>query len=235
MGRAHEVRAKSMAATAAKRSALFMRASKEIYMAAKSGVPDPNSNLALRSAIEKWKGQQVTKDVIERAIQKAKGGSAEHYEAGRYEFFGPGGSYVIVDTLTDNVNRALTDVRAAVTKRGGHMGQVSYNFTQHGVIVFKSTDKNKIEEELILGDVDVREVNLDGEYIEVLVNPTYLNKAKEVLKGLGINEYESCEISMIPNEYIVISDPEELQKFKDMLNALDEVTDVQEVYHNVNL
>ena len=79
MGRAHEVRAKAMAATAAARSALFMRASKEIYMAAKSGVPDPDSNLALRSAIEKWKSQHVTKDVIERAIQKAKGGSAESY------------------------------------------------------------------------------------------------------------------------------------------------------------
>lgn len=235
MGRAHEVRAKSMAATAAKRSALFMRASKEIYMAAKSGVPDPNSNLALRSAIEKWKSQQVTKDVIERAIQKAKGGSGEHYESGRYEFFGPGGSLIIVDTLTDNVNRALTDVRTAATKHGGRMGQVSYNFTQAGLLVFKGAGKDKIEEALILGDVDVREVNEDNGMIEVIVNPTYLAKAKEVLKTVNIIEFDTCEITMIANEMITLDNPEDKQKFQALLDAFDDVSDVQAVYHNVNL
>ena len=150
MGRAHEVRAKAMAATAAARSALFMRASKEIYMAAKSGVPDPDSNLALRSAIEKWKSQHVTKEVIERAIQKAKGGSAESYEQGRYEAFGPGGSLFIVDTLTDNTNRALTSVRTAITKKGGHMGSVKFNFTETGIFAFKGTNRDEIEETLIL-------------------------------------------------------------------------------------
>ena len=101
MGRAHEVRAKKMAATSAAKSALYMRASKEIYMAAKSGEPDPNSNLALRAVLEKYKGQGVTKEVIERAINKAKGGEVTAYEAGRYEGFGPGSSAIIVDTLTD--------------------------------------------------------------------------------------------------------------------------------------
>ncbi len=235
MGRAHEVRAKSMAATAAKRSALFMRASKEIYMAAKSGVPDPNSNLALRSAIEKWKSQQVTKDVIERAIQKAKGGSGEHYEAGRYEFFGPGGTFFIVDTLTDNVNRALTDVRTVFTRNGGHMGSVSYNFTEQGVISFKGTGKDKIEEALILGDVDVREVTEEDGYIEVLVNPTFLNKAKEILKGLNITEFETAEISMIANEIVEVTDPEAKERINRIIDALDEVSDVQEVYHNAKL
>ena len=235
MGRAHEVRAKSMAATAAKRSALFMRASKEIYMAAKSGVPDINANLALRSAVEKWKSQQVTKDVIERAIQKAKGGSGEHYEAGRYEFFGPGGSLFIVDTLTDNVNRALTDVRSVFTKRGGHMGSVSFNFTEQGVLVFKGAKKDQVEETLILGDVDVREVNEDGEFIEALVSPTDLNKAKEVLKGINVTEFETAEIQMIANEIIQVTDPEAKDKINQILDALDEVSDVQEVYHNVEL
>lgn len=117
MGRAHEVRAKAMAATAAKRSALFMRASKEIYMAAKSGVPDPDSNLALRSAIDKWRGQNVTRDVIDRAIEKAKGGSAEAYTEGRYEAFGPGGSLFIIDTLSDNSNRAWIEVKTIVAKK----------------------------------------------------------------------------------------------------------------------
>ncbi|NLB49055.1 MAG: YebC/PmpR family DNA-binding transcriptional regulator, partial [Erysipelotrichia bacterium] len=122
MGRHFEVRAKSMAATAAKKSALYMRASKEIYIAAKSGVPDPNSNLALRSAIDKWKGQSVPKDIIDRAIKKAIGGEIENYIEGRYEAFGPGGSFVVVDTLSDNVNRALSDVRTVISKKGGHLG-----------------------------------------------------------------------------------------------------------------
>ena len=171
MGRAHEVRAKAMAATAAARSALFMRASKEIYMAAKSGVPDPDSNLALRSAIEKWKGQHVTKEVIERAIQKAKGGSAESYEQGRYEAFGPGGSLFIIDTLTDNTNRALTEVRTAITKKGGHLGSVIFNFTETGIFDFAGNNRDEVEETLILSDVDVREVTEEDGVIEVLVGP----------------------------------------------------------------
>ena len=130
MGRAHEVRAKAMAATAAARSSLFMRASKEIYMAAKSGEPDPAMNLALRSAIEKWKGQNVTKDVIERAIQKAKGGSAESYTAGRYEFMAQNNASLIVDTLSDNANRAYVAVRTIVTKKGGKQSSVLFNFTE---------------------------------------------------------------------------------------------------------
>ena len=114
MGRAHEVRAKKIAQTNAAKSALYNRASKEIYLAAKSGVPDPNENLALRSAIEKWKAQHVTRDVIDRAIDKAKSKDAAAFVAGRYEGFGPGGVAIMVDTLTDNEKRAFAAVRAAV-------------------------------------------------------------------------------------------------------------------------
>lgn len=233
MGRAHEVRAKAMAATAAARSALFMRASKEIYMAAKSGEPDPDSNLALRSAIEKWKSQHVTKDVIDRAIQKAKGGSAESYVAGMYEAFGPGGSYFIVETLTDNTNRALTEVRVAITKKGGHMGSVIYNFTKTGVFVFKGTNRDEVEETLILSDVDVREVSLDGDEIEVLVEPEAFGHAREVLNSMGIKEFETAEISYLPNDYIEINNPEDRRKFDELCDMLDELQDVQNVYHNV--
>lgn len=233
MGRAHEVRAKAMAATAAARSALFMRASKEIYMAAKSGVPDPDSNLALRSAIEKWKGQHVTKEVIDRAIQKAKGGSAESYETGRYEAFGPGGSLFIIDTLTDNTNRALTEVRTAITKKGGHMGSVIFNFTETGVLAFKGTNRDEVEETLILSDVDVREVNLDEDEIEVLVEPTAFAQAKEVLSGMGVSEFDTAEIAFLANDPIELTDPEDLRKFNELCDVLDELQDVQNVYHNV--
>ena len=234
MGRAHEVRAKAMAATAAKRSALFNRASKEIYMAAKSGEPDPNMNLALRSAIEKWRGQNVTKDVIDRAIQKAKGGSAEAYTAGRYEAFGPAGSLLIIDTLTDNSNRAFIEVRTAVTKKGGHLGSVIYNFTETGLFLFKGNNRDEVEENLILSDVDVREVtqNDDGS-IEVLVEPTAFAQARDVLSEMGINEFDVAEITFLANEPISIDDPEERRKFDELCDKLDELEDVQNVYHNV--
>ena len=236
MGRAHEVRAKAMAATAAARSALFMRASKEIYMAAKSGVPDPDSNLALRSAIEKWKGQHVTKDVIERAIQKAKGGSAESYEQGRYEAFGPGGSLFIIDTLTDNTNRALVEVRTTITKKGGHMGSTIFNFTETGVFDFKGENRDEVEETLILSDVDVREVTLEDGEIEVLVEPAAFAKAREVLSNvLGVAEFDTAEIAFLANDPVEITDPEDLRKFNELCDMLDELQDVQNVYHNVKL
>ena len=234
MGRAHEVRAKSMAATAAARSALFMRASKEIYMAAKAGNPDPNENLSLRSAIEKWRSQNVTKEVIQRAIEKAKGGAQEAYESGRYEGFAQGNATFIIDTLTDNVNRAFVEVRTAVTKRGGHLGtpgSVSFNFTECGLFEFKGTNRDEVEENLIMGDVDVMEVELDEDIIVVKTSPTALNDAKVVLEGMGITEFETCEITMIPNDYVTLTG-EDAEKFKNMLDVLDEVGDVQAVYHN---
>ena len=233
MGRAHEVRAKAMAATAAKRSALFMRASKEIYMAAKSGEADPSMNLALRSAIEKWRGQNVTKDVIDRAIQKAKGGSAEAYSAGRYEAFGPGGSLFIIDTLTDNSNRALVEVRSAITKKGGHLGSTLFNFTETGIFSFKGSNRDEVEENLILSDVDVREVNEEDGVIEVYVEPAAFGQAREVLSGMGISEFEVAEITFLPNEPIKIDDPEEKRKYTELCDMLDELQDVQNVYTNV--
>ena len=234
MGRAHEVRAKAMAATAAKRSALFNRASKEIYMAAKSGEPDPSMNLALRSAIEKWRSQNVTKDVIDRAIQKAKGGSAESYTQGRYEAFGPGGSLLIVDSLTDNSNRALVEIRTAITKKGGHLGSTIFNFTETGVFDFNGTNRDEVEETLILSDVDVREVTLEDGVISVLVEPHAFAQARDVLAGMGITEFITSEISFLPNDPIDLEDPEDKRKFTELMDMLDELEDVQNVYTNVN-
>lgn len=235
MGRHFEVRAKSMAATAVKKSAVYMRASKEIYMAARSGVADPASNLALRTAVEKWKSQSVPRDVIDRAIKKAAGGDAENYEAGSYEAFGPGNSYLIIETLSDNTNRAFSEVRAAITKKGGHMGSVIYNFTQYGVFTFKGDNRDEIEENLILGDVDVQEVSAEDGYVNVLVSPEAFGAAREVLNSLGINEFETNEISYIANDTITISNAEDKEKFTQLLDMLDELQDVQNVYHNVEL
>lgn len=233
MGRAHEVRAKAMAATAAKRSALFMRASKEIYMAAKSGEPDPSMNLALRSAIEKWRGQNVTKDVIDRAIAKAKGGDAEAYSAGRYEAFGPGGSLFIIDTLTDNSNRAFIEVRTAITKKGGHLGATAFNFTEVGLFSFNGTNRDEIEETLILSDVDVKEVTEEDGKIEVLVEPSAFSAAREVLGTMGVTEFDMAEITFLPNDPVTLDDPEDKRKYDELCDMLDELQDVQNVYTNV--
>ncbi|MCH3909239.1 MAG: YebC/PmpR family DNA-binding transcriptional regulator [Bacilli bacterium] len=233
MGRHFEVRAAAMAATAKAKSAVYMRASKEIYAAAKSGIPDPDSNLALRSAIEKYR-KTTPRDVIERAIEKAKGGDAVAYIEGRYEFFGPGGSFLIVDTMSDNVNRALTGVRTIVTRKGGKLGSVAYNFNLEGVIDFKGEESKRqdVEDNLILGDVDVTSVTYEDGEIEAQVNPSDLEKAKDVIKGLGYTDFDSAETTLIPNDYVTLDD-DDLAKFKDILEELNENEDVQNVYHNV--
>ena len=234
MGRHFEVRAASMAATAKKKSAIYMRASKEIYMAAKRGVPDPNSNLALRAAIDKYR-KQCPKDVIDRAIKKAQGGDATNYIEGRYEAYGPAGTYLIINTLTDNSNRALVNVRTIVTKKGGHLGDVSYNFEQVGVLDFAySGSEESLEEILILGDVDVREISLEDGVAEVIVDPASFAHAKEVLAENGINDYEFAEVTMKANDLVTL-DGEDLQKFKDLLDLLDDCEDVQAVYHNCDV
>jgi YebC/PmpR family DNA-binding regulatory protein len=231
MGRHFEVRAAAMAATAKAKSAIYMRASKEIYAAAKSGIPDPASNLALRSAIEKYR-KTTPRDVIERAIEKAKGTDNVAYIMGRYEFLAAGGAYLIVDTMTDNVNRALVSVRTICTRKGAKMGSVLYNFAMQGVLDFKGTNRQDVEDNLILGDVDVQSVTEQDGEIEAVVNPSDLEKAQEVLKGLGVTEFDTAEATLVPNEYVTLSD-EDLEKFKAMLDELNECEDVQNVYHNV--
>ena len=234
MGRHFEVRAASMAATAKKKSAIYMRASKEIYMAAKKGVPDPNSNLALRAAIDKYR-KQCPKDVIDRAIKKAQGGEATNYIEGRYEAYGPAGTYLIIDTLSDNSNRALVNVRTIITRKGGHLGDVSYNFEQVGVLDFKfDGTEESLEEILVLGDVDVKEITLEDGFAEVIVDPSSFDKAKAVLQENGVSDYEFAEVTMRANDNVTL-EGEDLTKFKELLDMLDDCEDVQNIYHNVDL
>ena len=234
MGRHFEVRAAAMAATAKQKSAANMRASKEIYMAAKRGVPDPNANLALRSAIEKYR-KTCPKDVIERAIKKAQGGDATNYIEGRYEAYGPGNSYLIIDTLTDNVNRALVNVRTAVTRKGGHLGSVIYNFEQKGLMVFDfDKSKDELEEALVFGDVDVKEISVEDGKAEVVIEPSDLEKATNILKDLGVSEFDVNEVTWLANDKVTLEE-DDLRKFKELLEQLDDCEDVQNVYHNVQL
>ena len=115
------------------------------------------------------------------------------------------------------------------------MGSVIYNFTQYGVFTFKGDNRVEIEENLILGDVDVQEVSAEDGYVNVLVSPEAFGAAREVLNSLGINEFETNEISYIANDTITINNPEDKEKFTQLLDMLDELQDVQNVYHNVEL
>ena len=236
MGRHHEVRAAAMAKTGKIKSALYARASREVYMAAKSGgSTDPNSNLALRAAMEKFRGKSVPRDVFDRALKKAAGSDAEVYLPGRYEAIGPANSMFVIDTLTDNANRALVEVRTIIVRKGGHMGNVMFNFTETGVFVFKGQNRDEVEEALILGDVDVREVNQEDDVVVVYVNPSDFSKARDVLNGLGISEFDEAEIEMLPNDTIDVDDEETKQKINDIIDGLNELEDVSNVFHNVNL
>lgn len=232
MGRHFEVRAAAMASTAAKKSALFMRASKEIYLAAKQGEPNPVSNLSLRSAIDKYKGQGVTKDVIDRAIKKASGGDVVAYIPGRYEVMGLGNVMVVIDTLTDNVNRSVSDLKAAIKKCDATFAKVDYNFTEKGVFVFSGFSRDQVEEHLILNDIDVWEVAEEDGEVQALVNPTAFGAARDSLYDLGVSEFIVSEIRLIPNEMIKV-EGEALEMFNRLIDLLEDVQDVQTVYHNV--
>ncbi|MBQ0035620.1 MAG: YebC/PmpR family DNA-binding transcriptional regulator [Firmicutes bacterium] len=239
MGRAHEVRAAAMAKTAAMKSKVYSRYGKEIYIAAKSGVADPEMNLALRSKIKEAKANQVPADVIKRAIEKAKGGSNESYDSLRYEGIGPNGATVIVDCLTDNNNRTVAAMNQCFNKahcKLGVKGSVSFGYDNLGVISFKYTDEDTMLDTLIGADVDVNDIEVEEGEMTVYVAPTDLHKAQEAIETLIPDcEYSVCAIKMLPQEYVTLTDPHDIEMWERLLRLLDEVDDVQEVYHNVEM
>ena len=237
MGRAHEVRAAAMAKTAAMKSKVYSRYGKEIYIAAKSGVPDPEMNLALRSKIKEAKANQVPADVIKRAIEKAKGGSGESYDALRYEGFGPGSATIIIDCLTDNSNRTVAAMNQCFNKahcKMGVKGSVSFTYDHLGVLSFRYEDEDTMLDTLINADVDVNDIEVEDGEMTVYVAPGDLHKAQEAIDALISEcEYSVCAIKMLPQEYVTLEDEHDKDMWNRLLNLLDEVEDVQEVYHNV--
>ena len=235
MGRAHEVRAASMAKTAAAKTKVYSRYGKEIYMAAKSGVPDPAMNMQLKRVIEKAKANQVPADVIKRNIEKAKGGSTEAYIENRYEGFGPAGSTIIIDTLSDNSNRALAEIRNCFNKSRcnlGSSGSVSYNYDNSGILSFAGEEDETLDI-LMMAEVDVKDIESEEGTVTVYVNPTDLYNAKDALEASkGEIKFDVLEISMLPNDYVTL-DGDDKMLFERLLGLLDDVDDVQRVYHNV--
>ena len=238
MGRAHEVRAASMAKTAAAKSKLYSRFGKELYIAAKSGVPDPDMNLALKRKIAEAKSNQVPADVIKRAIEKAKGGSDESYTECRYEGFGPGNSTVIVDCLTDNTNRSYTEVKTCFNKtkgtKLGNAGAVSYKYEQVGLFEFPFEDEEAMLDAMMEADVDVQDISVEDGSMQVKTTFQDFGKAQEAIEKLIPDvKFDTCETTMLPNEYVTLTDPEEIEAYDRLMNMLSEADDVNKVYTNV--
>lgn len=216
-------------------SKVYAKFGVEIYVAAKQGDPDPETNASLRFVLERAKQAQVPKHIIDRAIDKAKGNTDETFVEGRYEGFGPNGSMIIVDTLTSNVNRTAANVRTAYGKNGGNMGaagSVSYMFDKKGVIVFAGDDADAVFEQMLEADVDVDDVEAEDGSITVYTAPTDLHKGIEALRANGIEEFQVTELEMIPQSEVELSG-EDLETFEKLIDALEADDDVQKVYHNV--
>ena len=220
----------------AARSKVFQKLAKELYVAAKSGDPDPNNNAQLRMVVEKAKAENMPKTNIESAIQKAANkGGGENYDSIRYEGYGPGGIAVMIDCLTDNKNRTAGFVRSTLTKKNGNLGtdgSVSYMFKRKGVIVLE----NCYEEEKVMEDVlalDILDMEID-EDITIYTEADKFLSVKEELDKLGYDKYVMSEVTYVPDNYISL-DEETSEKVMSLIEALEDIDDVQNVYHNLEI
>lgn len=236
MGRIFEKRKESIFKTAAQKSKLYARYGKQLYMAAKNGVPDPAANPALRSMIEKAKREQVPSHVIEKAIQKASGAGGEDFQPARYEGFGPGGALVIIDCLTDNNQRTISEIRSCFTKTGSKLatgGSVAMSFDHVAVLSFKGNSEEQVLEAMFGADVAVEEVECKDGYVTIFAPPAEFYKAKTAVLGAFPDiDLETQEITFLPQDRKILSAEDQalFTKFLDMLNDCD---DVQDIYHNV--
>lgn len=220
----------------AARSKVFQKLAKELYVAAKSGDPDPANNASLRMVVEKAKAENMPKANIESAIAKAASkGASENYEAIRYEGYGPSGIAIIIDCLTDNKNRTAGFVRSTLTKRGGNLGtagSVSYMFKRKGLIVLENVyNEDKIMEDVL--DMDVLDIEIDDD-ITIYTEADKFLEVKDGLDKLGYDKYIVSEVTFVPDNYIEL-DEEATEKIMSLIEALEDIDDVQAVYHNLDI
>ncbi|PIC77932.1 YebC/PmpR family DNA-binding transcriptional regulator [Sporosarcina sp. P19] len=221
----------------AKRGKIFQKMSREIYVAAKSGGDDPDTNPALRLAIDKSKSVNVPNDVIQRAIDKATGsGADENYEEVIYEGYGPGGVAVLVYTLTENRNRTGPNMRVAFNKNGGSLGEtgsVNYLFERKGRLFIERTQETD-EDAVMLAALEAgaEDVISTEDGFEILTEPSEFLNVKEALEAEDL-VFISAEVDMVPSVYADLSE-EQQEQFHAMIDALEDDDDVQNVYHNAN-
>lgn len=221
----------------AERGKVFAKLAKEIYVAAKSGDADPSNNAALRMVIEKAKAENMPKSNIQNAIDKAKSkGNGENYEQVRYEGYGPSGMAIMIDCLTDNRNRTAGFVRSTLTKRGGNLGtdgSVSYLFKRKGLLILS----NEYDEETLMNDaleLDMEDFVATEEGYEITTEPNSFLSVKEALEAKGYTNYIMSEVTYIPDNYITL-DEETTEKAMTLIETLEDIDDVQAVYHNLDI
>ena len=219
----------------AARGKVFQKLAKEIMVAAKSGSPDPQTNAALRLAVDKAKAQNMPKDNIQKAIDKATGTTdGANYETVRYEGYGPNGVAFMVDCLTDNRNRTASQVRSSFTKAGGNLGtdgSVSYMFERRGSIVIPGEydEETMMMTALDAGALDFESV--DNTYIITTAQDTF-TAVKEALEQANVKEFLECELTYIPNMEVEL-DEESSEKVHNLVDTLEDLDDVQDVYYNL--
>lgn len=237
MGRAYQNRKDSMAKTSDQKARVYSKYAREIYVIAKSGGIDPAGNLSLRSVIERAKKDQVPTHVIDKAIDKAKGGAGENFELARYEGYGPGNCSVIIECLTDNSSRTFNDVRLCFTKtktKIGTQGSVSHMFDHLSILKFSGQDEEDALDCLLLADVDVVDIENEAGVLTVFSPQTESFKAKQALsEAFGDIDYDVDEIQFIAQSSIELAG-EDLELFDAFMEMLQDLDDVQNVYHNVS-
>ncbi len=218
------------------RSKMFSKLAREITVAAKTGLPDPAMNAALRLAVQNAKAQSMPKDNIERAIKKASGADAESYDAIRYEGYGPGGVAVIVETLTDNRNRTASSVRSTFSKAGGALGEtgsVSFSFDHVGEITYKASvgDADKVMEAAIEAGAEDVVSDEDGHTIYCAFED--INEVSKALEAV-LGEASSVKAIWKPQNTIEV-DEEKAQSLMKLIDTLEDDDDVQNVYSNFEI
>ena len=217
------------------RGKVFQKLAKEIMVAAKGGSPDPNQNAALRLAVDKAKAQNMPKDNIQKAIEKASGGAdGANYENVRYEGYGHGGVAFMVDCLTDNRNRTASQVRSSFTKAGGNLGtdgSVSYMFERRGSIVIPDDYE---EDTMMMVALDAGA--LDFEHVEntyvISTDQSSFTAVRDALEGADVKEFLECELTYVPTMEVSL-DEEGQEKVMKLVDALEDLDDVQDVYYNL--
>lgn len=224
------------AANDAAKGKIFTRLGKEIMVAVKEGGPDVNNNSKLRQVVTKCKAANMPNDTIERAIKKAASTDMSNFESVTYEGYGPNGTAIIVDALTDNKNRTAANVRNAFTKGGGNVGTqgcVSFMFDKKGQIIIDKEECDMEADELMMIALDAgaEDFSDEEECYEVLTQPEEFSAVREALEAAGVKMTEA-EVTMIPQNYVTLTDEEAIKKMNRIIDLLDEDDDVQEVFHN---
>lgn len=221
----------------AERGKIFQKIAKEIQVAAKGTNGDPDMNPGLRMVIEKARSNNMPKDNIQKAIDKAIGNNSDvNFESIRYEGYAPHGIAIMIDCLTDNKNRTAMLVRSTLTKRGGNLGtdgSVSYLFKRLGVIEIEANDNFDMVMDIAIG-ADCLDVVDNGDCYTILTEPDNFLNVKESFENNGITDFLKSEVTYVASNKIALND-EDTEKVMSLIEALEDIDDVSDVYHNLDI